>query len=643
MAACLTSTLFPRTAAAQLQKLPEDGGQWAGPWGAHDEAYYLTKHREIAHAVVLPNESPTVVFWCLNDGGSYPETAYKAFSFIWRASDPPGTSTLVDANPPQVPPPAGNTDWAILKGGGTAQLADGRIVETMVPDLYGPFNGGPENEGSVYSYVYDLPSASFPHGKWTLIGASPTDPLPTAKHWYPSAITLRNGDVFSIGHDNDPTGSCTLPEPGFGPPCNASQEAYQLFARNPITGAYAWDTTPKANIVYASDCSTATVLRVHQYPRIALLSNNQVFYANGRYQFSPAAPECDPAQPCDTDKWSCFALLNQKDPLCANQPRWRVRLPTGNEPCAERCARSLSNLAHYIWYDTDGAPHDSLYHLAGSNRESCSNTAQDKAYGYVDRIVDPTPTNWWNNSGNPPDLHFPRKYSETVLLLDGSMVVFHGLGPYDANLQECPSILVPEQMQPVEAFGPASALPGLGSPMPVWQDMNVQYLDHHEHAVAVLLPDGRVWVAGGKPHYHKYGLFSPPYFFKPGRPPVVILPADSMSPPQTQTWRPDIQTFLSELELTVRSYTGQPPARYALVRLASATHGFDMGQRYVNVRVTATGHVPVAGSANTWTVRLIPPPDGAITPPGYYWLAAIDTNGKASNGRLILMQIMNNP
>jgi hypothetical protein len=145
------------------------------------------------------------------------------------------------------------------------------------------------------------------------------------------------------------------------------------------------------------------------------------------------------------------------------------------------------------------------------------------------------------------------------------------------------------------------------------------------HSSAMLLPDGQVLTGGGgicdvcmQVGYLEKNLeyFAPPYLF-------LHDGSGQLAP------RPEIQSAPATIPVnkafTVTSPQASNIKKIALVGLADVTHDDNQGQRYVPLKYTVTG--------NTLTVT--GPPNGGVTPPGYYMLFLIDANGVPSMANIV--------
>ena len=139
------------------------------------------------------------------------------------------------------------------------------------------------------------------------------------------------------------------------------------------------------------------------------------------------------------------------------------------------------------------------------------------------------------------------------------------------------------------------------------------------HSTTMLLADGRVMSTGsgegsGVVRQLSYQVFSPPYLFKGPRPTYGL--ASGMNVRYGQSF-------------TVTTPSASSIRKVTIIRLASTTHAFDMGQR-LN---TLTFQVGSDGQS----LVITPPAEGKIAPPGPYRLFIVNDLGVPSVGQTILL------
>jgi hypothetical protein len=165
-----------------------------------------------------------------------------------------------------------------------------------------------------------------------------------------------------------------------------------------------------------------------------------------------------------------------------------------------------------------------------------------------------------------------------------------------------------------------------------WTELDAQVKSRMYHSSALLLPDRSVITMGGG-HVRSImidqenaEIFTPEYG-PPGTADVPVL--EGMLPVTSLDDRPHYQyeekaTFVlgnGGEDIVARDFT--------LVRLGSATHGFDMEQRFVPLTITDGVH----DDDGPLTVQM--PKDSNLAPPGYYMLFLRTATGEVSSGHYI--------
>lgn len=163
-----------------------------------------------------------------------------------------------------------------------------------------------------------------------------------------------------------------------------------------------------------------------------------------------------------------------------------------------------------------------------------------------------------------------------------------------------------------------------------WSVMARMSVPRLYHSTALLLPDGRVWVAGSDREWNlppfdvahtESEIFSPPYLFMGPRPSLASVPASLV--------------YGQAAPVSVTSRAGVS-RRASLMRCGSATHSFNSDQRMVEVELREPPEDPNASRCvrfirrviralarrllGRYDLELIAPPSPDVAPPGYYML-----------------------
>ena len=144
----------------------------------------------------------------------------------------------------------------------------------------------------------------------------------------------------------------------------------------------------------------------------------------------------------------------------------------------------------------------------------------------------------------------------------------------------------------------------------------------HYHSVALLMPSGKVMVAGGADpggcslsYYNTIELFSPPYLYSGTRPTMSPLPS----------------LVHHGHDFEIETSNADDIARVVLVRPMAVTHQTDSEQRVISLLF-------VQSAADRLSATM---PDGVhphgMAPRGYYMLFILNNDGVPSEGQFIYL------
>jgi hypothetical protein len=186
---------------------------------------------------------------------------------------------------------------------------------------------------------------------------------------------------------------------------------------------------------------------------------------------------------------------------------------------------------------------------------------------------------------------FPRRRTDLVLLPDGTALALGG-GIATQGDPKC-AVHAPEVYDP---------------DTDTWTQWRSAARPRLYHSVSLLLPDGRVLVAGGENLANggekNAEIFSPPYLFRGPRPSVTAGPGAGVYGEEISLSTPDAASIES----------------VALMRPSAVTHNYDQDQLYV----------PLEHETQPGGLAVTLPDDPNVAPPGYYMIFLVGAQGVPS-------------
>jgi galactose oxidase len=214
-------------------------------------------------------------------------------------------------------------------------------------------------------------------------------------------------------------------------------------------------------------------------------------------------------------------------------------------------------------------------------------------------LADTTPV--WNSVQN---MFIARRNAKAVILPDDRILIIGG-NKEDRHIDP--------RFTP-EAFDPTTG---------EWTLLPAMNIERSYHSVAILLPDGRVWLSGTThlggitTWQHNIELYSPGYLFEGDRPEITDCP----------------ENIIYGTQFTIKTDT--QIANIRLIRFGSMTHSLDTDQRSVGLVFTEAPSQP--NGDKTWLVTA--PTDADIAPPGLYMLFVLRAKNQSLSGETAIPSI----
>ena len=357
-------------------------------------------------------------------------------------------------------------------------------------------------------------ASTFDGANWQPTGAM------TYPRWYPTLVTLQNGDVVALSGNRSPSQNASIPERWNGS---------------------SWSQLTGAN------------LSLPLYPR-------------------------------------AFVEPKQGHVFVAGEGTPRFLNPAGTGSWSTGPARIVGNRSY-----GSAVMLDSKVLYAGGGGGACPGTPQRSA-----EIIDLAAASpAWSPTGS---MGIGRRQTNLTILPDGTVLVTGGSS-------QCGFTAETGAVFSAESWNPETGQ---------WTTLASAGVVRVYHSTTALLPDGRVLSTGsgdggGVTQQFTHEIFSPPYLFKGSRP-TYDLASTAMRYGQP---------------FTLATPNASSIRKVTLIRLASSTHAFDMGQRLNTLTFQA--------ASDGLSLTLTPPSSGRIAPPGPYLLFILNERGVPSVAQTILL------
>jgi Domain of unknown function (DUF1929) len=354
-------------------------------------------------------------------------------------------------------------------------------------------------------------------------------------------------------------------------------------------------------------------LDLESYPKAHQLSTGEILIAGDRDKISPAINS-----PALT--WSITPHYSNVD----GQASWRLYR---SKPASADRQWGTGALMHM----RDGIfEHHDRYFAIGGGTAGAAPTVLDTVDEFVPDAILGAKDGDWDITMAP--MNHQRWQLNAVTLPTGQLFIHGGDGPHAAGFGP---VYTPEIYEPGRPWElpPASATPNATYDVA----QHPVQLPRGQHHVTVLLPDARVFMAGGdwqddptvlNPK-HTGAIYSP-WYLDLGFRPQILRSASNVA------FNP-VGSSANKFELKVRVGVENTVKRVVLIRPAAVTHHYDNDQRYIELAFTVLqgepppppppGSMPVAYRLDLLEVTA---PEETLGPAGWYMLFAIEERASDS-------------
>jgi N-acetylneuraminic acid mutarotase len=337
------------------------------------------------------------------------------------------------------------------------------------------------------------------------------------------------------------------------------------------------------------------------YPTATTLADGRVLVTSGANTSSTDLVQVPEVYDPNTNTWTDLTTATRSIPYYP----FMYQLPNGRVMQAGASEQATSTIALDVasqqWATIDGRTVDgaSITNYAPGKFLKAGSASDSGFTGSSAATAFTLDLNQANATWQPTaSMAYPRSFVNLTNLPDGTVLATGGATD-KSGYNEGNAVL------PAEVWDPAAG---------TWHTVAAMSVARLYHSVALLLPDGRVFVSGsggdpGVPDEQNYQIFSPSYLFKGARPTITSAPSAVQYSKTIAVQTPDAASIAS----------------VSLIRTGSVTHSFDQNTRAQTLTFART--------AGGLTVQM--PANGNLAPPGYYMLFIVNGNGVPSVSAMV--------
>jgi hypothetical protein len=538
-----------------------------------------------------PGNNSATVSWTAPASGSSQITSYTVTPYIGSAAQP---ATVVSGAPPATSAVvSGLTNGTTYTFTVTATNAIGTSPPSAAS---GPTTPSPE-----------------PQGEWSALQPFPMVAI--------SSILMDNGSfIFWDGWQQpEPTEVWNPAAPTTFTTINAPDSVFcdgaaQLpDGRIIVIGGYGGLSTGQIGIVDTNifDPSTNTWTRVANmhlprwYPTLTELADGDYVAISGNSTDSSHWADTPEVYDPTTNTWTLLSNVSTSQVHEEEYP-FSYLIPNGNVlniGPSEDVTHEL-NVDNQTWTPVGGQSGvvngSSIQYLPGKILYSggASSVIDTEPATATTAVLDTTaPDPVWQQTA---PMLYPRVYHTLTMLANGQVLAVGGEQTSDQSI-------VTTGVLPTEIWDPTSETWSAGAPIAAARNY---------HSTAVLMPDGRVLVAGGG-HYDGLDnagqdsaqIYSPSYLFNGARPTITSAPSATTYGSTISVSTPDASSI----------------SAVNLVSLGTDTHQMDMNQHFV----------PLSFTTSNGSINVTMPSSSAVAPPGHYMLFILNQSGTPSVANII--------